>query len=85
VKADTREIVTNCFGIVVTLGPEGCGAIRSDLHDQVEEEPDSDAYKSAMDAIESMVLAHACAGIDIGSPRYLQGVEEAVLTMAGRV
>jgi len=31
----------------------------------------------AVDAILSIILAHACAGIDIESPAYLEGIETA--------
>ena len=30
------------------------------------------------DAIESLILAHACAGIDVTSPAYLEGVNTAL-------
>ena len=35
-------------------------------------------YISAADTIESMVLAHACAGVDVESPAYLEGLETAI-------
>jgi hypothetical protein len=31
-----------------------------------------------IDVVESMVLAHACAGIDIESPAYVEGIETTV-------
>jgi hypothetical protein len=76
---ETKVIKTGVFGITVELGKpnkEGVcgGTITSDLHD----ENDHDEYKAALDAIESLILAHACAGIDIKSPAYLEGVEVAL-------
>ena len=35
-------------------------------------------YNGAVDGITSMILAHACAGIDVESPAYLEGIETAV-------
>ncbi len=35
------------------------------------------SYNSMMDALESIILAHACAGIDIATPAYLEGIETA--------
>jgi hypothetical protein len=35
-------------------------------------------YHFYVNAIESLVLAHACAGIDIESPAYIEGIETAV-------
>jgi len=31
-----------------------------------------------MDALESIILAHEIAGVDIATPAYLEGIEEAV-------
>ena len=47
---------------------------------QVEEEEevvDRIRGNGAIDAILSLILAHACAGIDIESPAYLEGIETA--------
>jgi hypothetical protein len=75
------KISLPCFGIVIDLGPEpdhpGAyqgGTITSDLHD----DDDSPEMKAAMDAIESLILAHACAGVDVASPAYIEGIETAV-------
>jgi hypothetical protein len=32
------------------------------------------AQDDAIDAIESLILAHACAGIDVESPAYIEGI-----------
>lgn len=34
-------------------------------------------HRAAVDAIESMILGHAIAGIDIDSPAYIEGIETA--------
>ncbi|MFP3801947.1 hypothetical protein [Paraburkholderia sp. SIMBA_027] len=69
-----REIRLAVQGIVITLSPKGGGAIRSSLN----EEGEIPEAKSAIDAVESMILAHAAAGIDVEAPPYLEGVERAV-------
>lgn len=64
----------------------GGGTIASDLHEASdpdyeggsEEDAEHDKYEAAMDAIESIILAHACAGIDIQAPAYIEGIETAV-------
>ena len=71
------------FGIIVSLDDVGGGTIVSDLkephEDQHGEEFDSlIQYNAAMDAIESMILAHACTGIDVATPAYIEGIETAV-------
>lgn len=35
-------------------------------------------YNAALDAIESLILAHAVAGMDVEAPAYIQGIETAV-------
>jgi len=72
-----------CFGIVVKVSESGVGTIESDLHDPANDPEATNAdlcekYGAAMDAIESIVLAHAVAGIDIAAPAYLEGIETAV-------
>lgn len=79
-----KVIKTECFGIVVELSENGGGSIESKLK---EDGPGDNVemWNTAMDAIESLVLAHACAGIDIEDPRYLQGIETAVLAISERM
>ena len=74
------KIKTNCFGIIVTL-EDGGGSITSDL----QEDEMSPEYSGAVDAIESLVLAHAMAGIDITSAAYLEGIETAVIGCANNL
>lgn len=78
-----RVIKTGCFGIVVELSGGG-GSIESKLKEDGSG-ANVEAWNTAMDAIESIVLAHACAGIDIEDPRYLQGIETAVLAISERM
>lgn len=74
------------YNIVVQLSAEGSGVITSDLHEELdedieggsEEDTNHDRYEAAIDGIESLILAHACAGIDIESPAYLEGIETAI-------
>ena len=81
----SRTISTGVCGITVILNDRaeevtGAGQISSDLRDG---EADIE-YLAAVDALESIILAHACAGIDITSPAYLEGIEVAVEAIASR-
>lgn len=51
------------------------GNVTSSLH---ESEADDEEFNAAMDAVESMVLAHACAGIDVTDPRYVEGLRTCI-------
>ena len=42
-------------------------------------------FNLMMDAIESLVLGHACAGIDVGSEAYIEGLETALNACANNV
>ena len=78
-----RTIRLPCYGITIRLESEdtkerpGCGTIISEL-----KEADADAegktFNAAIDGLESLILAHACAGIDVDSPAYVEGIETAV-------
>lgn len=66
------------FGIVVDVTGDGGGSISStDLKTEGDNLEDRE-YNAAMDGIESLILAHACAGIDITTPEYIVGIETAV-------
>ena len=72
-----KEFNLPCFGIKVNV-ENGSGSITStDLKTEHQDEED-ELYNAEMDGIESMILAHACAGIDISSPEYIEGIETAV-------
>ena len=77
-----RVIELPVFGILINLmdGGKG-GGISSLLH----EEDAPDEYNAAIDAVESLVLAHACAGVDVESPAYLEGIETAVQAIANNI
>jgi len=83
----TRIIRLPCFGIEIRLirkdSPKepGEGTITSDLRgtgDVIE----SLRYNAAIDSLESLILAHACAGIDVESLAYVEGIETAVEAIA---
>lgn len=72
-----KEIKLPCFGIVVNV-ENGSGSITStDLKTEHNDKED-ELYNASIDGIESMILAHACAGIDINTPEYIEGIETAV-------
>ncbi len=55
------------------------GNVTSSLHAS---DPNDDQFNTAMHAVESMVLAHACAGIDVTDPRYVEGIRTCVESCA---
>lgn len=71
------KIKLPCFGIVVTAPTKtGKGAmISSDL---LEGLVAGSEISAAVNALESLILAHACAGVRICAPDYIEGIETAV-------
>lgn len=55
------------YGVTITVDSNGVGEL-------------SGTYKEP--ALESLLLAHACAGVDIESPAYLEGLETALEAIA---
>ena len=92
-KPGSREIVLPCFGIVVRLAnaepqhsrPSLAGEITSNLHDGDSGSEDDSEYEAAIDGIESLILAHACAGVDITASAYIAGIETAVEAASSRL
>ena len=81
--SSVRQLRLPCYGIIIRLHREGTstklgtGTISSDLKEPVRTAADS-LYHAAIDGLESLILAHACAGVDVQSPAYLEGIETAV-------
>jgi len=78
-----RVIGLPCYGIKIRLDRRGgdqesvCGLITSDLRDP-KGNAQSRKFNAAIDGLEALILAHACAGVDVESPAYIEGIETAV-------
>ena len=47
-----------------------------DDSDETEQDAiDRTRYNAVLDAVESIILAHACAGIKVDDPKYIEGIE----------
>ena len=77
ITSDLKEVCPICEG------PNCYRDCPSELaKDKIEDEDDMEGrldFNKMMDALESIIVAHACAGIDIKSPAYIEGIETAVL------
>jgi len=72
-------------GIVVEITEAGAGSISSDLHETqggADEVEGYDRYEGGIDALESLILAHATLGVDIKAPGYVEGIKTAVDAIA---
>ncbi len=77
------EIRLPCYGITIHLdhdpaaGDPGCGKLTSDLKDETGTAA-ARTFNATVDGMEALILAHACAGIDVTTPAYIEGIETAV-------
>lgn len=77
-----QPVTLPCYGIRLYPTGDGGAGISSDLHLEQpygwKTEENDTAYDAAIDALESLVLAHYCAGVDVTTPAYIEGIETAV-------
>jgi hypothetical protein len=77
-----KQIKLSVGGIVVETTedvPKSVGGtITSDLKAGLRPKNGGDSYEACIDGIEALVLAHACAGVEIGSGRYQDGLQAAI-------
>jgi hypothetical protein len=76
-----RTIKLPCYGIVIQCDPStGAGTIESSMTRDTRFGPSENdkPLKVGLDAIEALILAHACAGVDVEEPGYVEGIETAV-------
>jgi hypothetical protein len=61
--------------IEVEVEEDGGGMLTSNLKEDCKDPPSKCLYCAAIDGMESLILAHACAGMDITSPQYKEGIQ----------
>jgi hypothetical protein len=78
-KGEMEVLPLGVYGIVFTYDPEDMGAatMTSDLKLEGHDFEDKQ-YNLMMDAIESLVLAHFCSGVDVCCVDYIDGLKTAV-------
>lgn len=76
------------FGINIAVYPSGGGSLESNLVDELRnyDDPKKDALaRAAADAIESLLLALACAGFDLETAACKEAIATAVESAANRL
>lgn len=63
--------------IRIHVSDDGSGSIFSDLASPLVLRGEEEMC-AALNTLESVILAHACAGIDVSSQAYIKGIEVAV-------
>lgn len=76
------------FLMKIWVYTDGAAAIESDLKfspDETECDGSLQHYNTAIDAIESLVLGHAAAGVDVCTNSYLVGLETAIEAIGNHI
>lgn len=75
--------------VKVTILKSGVGMVESNLHNEFPGDDDHPrlrlervAWNLQMDAVESLLLALGCAGVDLDSPEFIQGLNTALDAIA---
>ncbi len=73
-----KKLELNIYGIVISYDPQDKGscAITSKMKELPETEENAE-FNAAVDGIESMMLGHFSAGVELTAPAYLTGIETA--------
>jgi hypothetical protein len=75
------------YGIVIEVGDNKFGKLiesklSEELIDDTEDASIQEQSKAQADALESLVLAHACSGIDVSSDAYVEGLDTCLEAIA---
>ena len=67
---------------VITAEADGNAFIQTDFRDGEDNGESDSEFLSALDGIESLILAHYCAGVDVQSAEYAKGIAVALEKIA---
>jgi hypothetical protein len=73
------------YGITVTVSTSTRGTIVSELSKELAPDGDDLEGKASADALEALILAHACAGMDVSLDSYVHGLRTAVEAIANNL
>lgn len=75
----TQHIILLPGTIRVTLTADGAGEIESDLRAGIDDhDTEGGQYLAAVDGLETLILACACAGVDLETEAFHQAVATAI-------
>lgn len=82
-----KKYVLKEFGLVVEVEEDGGAFLQGTLKEEVPGINDEGLkeYNAAMDGIESLILGHASAGVDVSSKEYIEGLKSAVEGCANNI
>ena|SRR5690554_6261029 len=85
VEPNAPIVHTLDLGIGLYIQWDGQNRAAAAIFHDLSDDQDDQEYEAAVDGITSMVLAHFCEGIDVTEPRYINGVQTALLACANNL
>ena len=70
-----RETCSSCDQADCYNQCDGSQGADDDNKESEQDAIDQTRYNAVLDAVESIILAHACAGIKVNDPKYIEGIE----------
>ena len=86
--ADGGVIHSNLKELCPICGADCYGGCESLSSEEVEAPEDMEArrmFNTAMDAVESVILAHSCSGVDVESKEYIDGLKTAIEAISNNI
>lgn len=82
IESDLKEPCPQCHS--VDCENPACGTDATPNIDRDALDGGRVAYNRMVDGIEALILAHACAGIDVEDPKYAEGIDTALEAISNR-
>jgi hypothetical protein len=80
-----KTLNTNCYGISISSDPSNKSGASISSAMKKQDTLENKTFNTAVDGLESIILAHFCAGLDITSPAYLEGIETAYQALGNNI
>ena len=85
ITSDLKEPCPYCGSVDCEFSCDGSQGAQSDEDGETEQEAiERHKFNAGIDALESIILAHACAGINITSLAYKEGIEVTLNALSDR-
>jgi hypothetical protein len=81
----TKDFSITANGITFNLSVDTDTKQGSIGSNAIEGEDPNPEYEAAIDAIESLILAHACSGIPVTCPEYIEGIYTTLEALANNL
>jgi hypothetical protein len=79
------ELTPLGYKVTVTVANSTSGTIEDNIRYESPETEEDRIWNASVDAVTSLILAHACAGVNVEGSNYAHGVETTLQAMANNL